>query len=201
VDIFDNMLLLKEEPGYALLEPLPLKPTTRPPVIQDKIVPGEKTATVLVQNIYLGDGLKDVPHGTVKNLRLYQYEYSYRSMGGHYFVGMEGPWDVRRIIGTVPVKDDGSAMFTIPANSPVAVQPLDAEGKALQLMRSWFVGMPGEYVSCVGCHEKQNQASAAGLQISAAKAQPVEPTPWRGPKRGFSFVREVQPVLDKFCVG
>ncbi len=201
VDIFDNMLLLKEEPGFALLEPLALKPTPRPPVIQDKIVPGEKTATVLVQNIYSGDGLNGVPHGTVKNLRLYQYEYSYRGMGGHYFVGMEGPWDVRRIIGTVPVKDDGSAMFTIPANSPVAVQPLDAEGKALQLMRSWFVGMPGEYVSCVGCHEKQNQASAAGLQISAAKAQPVEPTPWRGPKRGFSFVREVQPVLDKFCVG
>ena len=201
VDIFDNMLLLKEEPGYALLEPLPLRATPRPPVIPDKVKPGETNAIVLVQDIYAGEGLKGVPRGAIKNLRVYQYEYSYRGMGGHYFVGMEGPWDVRRIIGTVPVKEDGSAMFTIPANTPVAVQPVDAEGKALQLMRSWFVGMPGEYVSCVGCHEKQNQSSAAALQANAAKGHPVEPTPWRGPKRGFSFVREVQPVLDKFCVG
>ena len=38
------------------------------------------------------------------------------------------------------------------------VQPLDAEGKALQLMRSWMTAMPGEVVSCVGCHEQQNTA-------------------------------------------
>ena len=30
---------------------------------------------------------------------------------------------------------------------------------------------------------------------------PVAPTPWYGPRRGFSFLREVQPVLDKYCVG
>ena len=27
---------------------------------------------------------------------------------------------------------------------------------ALALMRSWMVGMPGETVSCNGCHEHQN---------------------------------------------
>lgn len=31
VDIFDNMLLLKESPGDALLEPIPLRPTKQPP--------------------------------------------------------------------------------------------------------------------------------------------------------------------------
>lgn len=201
VDAFDNMVLLKEEPGYALLEPLPLRAQPRPPVIQDKVNLASKTANVLIHDVYAGEGLKGVPRGMVKNLRVYQYEYSYRNMGGHYFVGMEGPWDVRRIIGTVPVKEDGSAHFVVPANTPVAVQPLDAEGKALQLMRSWFVGMPGENVSCVGCHERQNQASGAALHADAATTEPIYPTPWRGPKRGFSFVREVQPVLDKYCVG
>jgi formylglycine-generating enzyme required for sulfatase activity len=91
-------------------------------------------------------------------------------------------------------------LFNIPANSPVALQPLDNEGKALQLMRSWFVGMPGEFVSCVGCHEKQNSSSTLRI-ASAARSTPVDPTPWYGPKRGFSFLREVQPVLDKYCVG
>ena len=78
-----------------------------------------------------GAGLRGVPRGLVKNLRVFQYEYSYRNQGGHYFVGMEGGWDVRRIIGTVPVEEDGSVMFRIPANTPVSLQPLDEEGKAL----------------------------------------------------------------------
>ena len=200
VDIFDNLLLLKEEPGYALFEPLPLRPTQRPPVIPDKVKLGETNATVYVHDIYAGPGLKDVPRGAVKNLRILQYEYSYRNQGGHYFVGMEGGWDVRRLVGTVPVEADGSAMFRIPANTPVAVQPLDQEGMALQQMRSWFVGMPGEVVSCVGCHERQNSTTVPKRGLASLKT-PVDPAPWRGPKRGFSFVREVQPVLDKYCAG
>ncbi|MHC4734833.1 MAG: HzsA-related protein, partial [Planctomycetota bacterium] len=62
-----------------------------------------------------------------------------------------------RIIGTVPVHKDGSAMFRVPANTPLCVQPLDKNGRAVQLMRSWFTAMPGETVSCVGCHEKQDE--------------------------------------------
>ena len=144
-----------------MFEPLPLRKTERPPVIPDKVKLAETNATVYMHDIYAGAGLQGVPRGTVKNLRVFQYEYSYRNQGGHYFVGMEGGWDVRRLIGTVPVEEDGSAMFHVPANTPVAVQPLDAEGKALQQMRSWFVGMPGEYVSCVGCHESQNSTRGA----------------------------------------
>lgn len=200
VDLFDNLLLLREEPGYALLEPVPLRKTERPPIIQDKVRPGATNAVVYLHNVYMGEGLKGVPVGTVKSLRLYQYEYSYRNMGGHYFIGMEGGWDVRRVIGTVPVQADGSALFNVPANTPIALQPLDAEGKALQQMRSWFVGMPGEYVSCVGCHERQNQSSTL-RNAAAARSTPADPQPWRGPRRGFSFLREVQPVLDRYCAG
>jgi formylglycine-generating enzyme required for sulfatase activity len=200
VDVFDNMLLLKEEPGFALFEPLPLRKTERPPVIQDKVKLNETNAMVYVHDVYTGTGLRGVPRGTVKQLRIYQYEYSYRNQGGHYFVGMEGGWDVRRMVGTVPVEEDGSAMFRIPANTPVTLQPLDEEGKALQQMRSWLVGMPGEYVSCAGCHETQNSTAAPTLGLAARKP-PVDPTPWYGPKRGFSFVREVQPVLDQYCAG
>ena len=200
VDVFDNMLLIKEEPGYALFEPVPIRKHARPPALPDKVKLDDTTATVYIHDVYSGAGLRGVPHGTVKNLRLYQFEYSYRNQGGHYFVGMEGGWDVRRLIGTVPVEEDGSAMFKVPANTPIAVQPLDTEGKAMQLMRSWFVGMPGETVSCVGCHEPQNASVPARL-ASAARKTPVEPKPWYGPKRGFAFVREVQPVLDHYCAG
>ena len=63
------------------------------------------------------------------------------------------------MIGTVPVAEDGSAKFMVPANMPVAVQPLDEQGRAMQLMRSWMTAMPGEVLQCNGCHESQNDAA------------------------------------------
>ena len=93
-------------------------------------------------------------------------------------------------------------MFKVPANTPIAVQPLDADGRALQVMRSWYTAMPGETLSCVGCHEESNSAPPIRKSRGMAALQAAsEITPWHGPARGFSFAREVQPVLDKFCVG
>lgn len=201
VDVFDNMLLLKEERGYVLFEPVPLKKTKRPPVVPDRIDPSSKTAIVYLANVYAGPGLKGVPHGSVKQLRVFSYNYSYRGMGGLLgTVGMDGPWDIKRVLGTVPVEADGSANFVVPANTPISVQPLDAEGKALQVMRSWMTAMPGEVLSCVGCHEKQNTAPPSQQTIAATRA-PSRISPWYGPTRGFSFQREVQPVLDRHCLG
>jgi formylglycine-generating enzyme required for sulfatase activity len=200
VDVFDNFLLLKQESGTMLLEPIPLRKTPRPPVLPDRVNLAKDTATMLISDIYEGPGLAGVPRDTVKAIRIYQYDYSPRNFGGHYAIGMESGWDVRVILGTVPVEEDGSASFTVPANTPITLQPLDREGKALQMMRSWTVGMPGEVVSCVGCHESQNTAPPARL-TQAMRIKPHELTAWHGPRRGFSFEREVQPVLDRFCVG
>jgi formylglycine-generating enzyme required for sulfatase activity len=199
VDIFDNMLLLKEEPGYALFEPLPLRKTPTPPVIPDVVDPSRQDATVYLADVHAGGGLRGVPRGEVKALRLFSYHFLYPNMGGpQAVVGMEGPWDMRRTLGTVPVEADGSAFFRIPAKTPISVQPLDGEGKALQLMRSWFTGMPGEVVSCVGCHESQNSTVPVRRTLASRRA-PSEIAPWFGPPRGFNFEREVQPVLDQYC--
>ncbi len=151
-------------------------------------------------DVYQGGGLAGVPRGEVKQLRVISYYFSSRGMGGLLgSIGMDGPWDIKQVLGTVPVQEDGSALFKIPANTPIAVQPLDAEGKSLQPMRSWFVGVPGEMVSCVGCHERQNDATINRPTL-ALNQQAAAITPWYGPRRGFSFAREVQPVLDHYCV-
>ncbi|MEE8452907.1 MAG: SUMF1/EgtB/PvdO family nonheme iron enzyme [Thermoguttaceae bacterium] len=200
VDVFDNMTLLKEVPGAALLEPLPLRPTRTPPLIPEKVDMNRKDSLVFLTDIYLGAGLKDVPRGTVKKLRLFAYHFGYIGTGGHASVGVESSWDIKRILGTVPVEEDGSALFQIPANTPISIQPLDEEGRALQLMRSWMVGMPGETVSCVGCHEQQNDVVPSRRTIASVRA-PSRIEPWYGPPRPFGFVHEVQPVLDEYCVG
>jgi len=198
-DRFDNLLCLHEVPGHALLEPIPFVKRKTPPVLPDRVKPDSRDAIVYLYDVHRGRGLEGVPRGVVKQLRVFEYHYAYNRMGGHVHVGVEGPWDVRRILGTVPVYEDGSASFIVPANTPVAVQPLDEEGKALQIMRSWFTAMPGEVLSCVGCHERQNTVPPVRPSLAARRA-PVAIEPWRGPARGFSFKREVQPVLDRYCV-
>jgi len=200
VDIFDNMTLIKKEDGFALFEPIPLQKTPLPRVIPDRVIKGRQDATVFISDIYEGPGLQDVPRGAVKALRLFTYTYGYKGMGGLYgVIGMDGPWDMRRILGTVPVEEDGSAVFTVPANTPISLQPLDEEGKALQLMRSWLVARPGETLSCIGCHEPPSTPPRDTI-TRAARQEPAEISPWRGPVRNYEFAREVQPVLDKYCL-
>ena len=201
MDVFDNGLELCSIEGRSLLEPTPWKKRVRPPIIPDRTSPRASTAMVLLNNVYSGEGTRGVPKGTIRSLRVYSYNFAMRRMGGQGDrVGLDGPWDVRVILGTVPVEEDGSACFTVPAMTPIAVQPLDEEGKAVQLMRSWFTCRPGEVLSCVGCHESPNEG-APYQQPTAAESTPSRIKPWYGPARGFSFNREVQPVLDKYCVG
>ena len=201
-DVYDNLVLISESPdNNALLEPIPLRPRERPPVVPSKVQPDRKDALVSILDIYAGPGLAGVPRGSVKQLRVFTYHFAYYDMGGHINrVGLDGPWDVKRIMGTVPVEADGSALFRVPANTPISIQPLDGNGQALQLMRSWMTAMPGETLSCIGCHDQQN-STPPGTKGLALLKPPAVITPWYGPERGFSFVREVQPVLDRLCVG
>ena len=200
VDVFDNMLLIKEQEGRVLFEPVPFRATTRPPVVPERVRPGSPMAMAMITDVHFGPGLQGVPRGKVKALRLFEQHYGYPGMGGHLNIGIDGPWDVKRILGTVPVEADGSATFMIPPNTPIAVQPLDENGRALQVMRSWFVAQPGENISCIGCHESSNVTPPVRMTL-ASRRRPSMIKPWYGNARGFSFTREVQPVLDKHCVG
>lgn len=200
VDTFDNMTLLAEEKNVAYLEPVLLEKQKMPAAIPSLIKPEMTTATVFLQDVYMGDGLKGIPRGSVKKLRIGSFNFSPLNQGGLLgTIGMDGPWDIKRILGEVTVEEDGSAMFTIPANTPVFVQPLDSEGKALQVMRSWFTAMPGEILSCIGCHENKNMIPVPKSNMASKKA-PQKIKEWYGKERGFSYRHEVQPVLDRYCI-
>lgn len=200
VDRFNNRTLIAAEEGFCYLEPVLLEPSKKPSVIPNRVDLSKTTATVFLQDVYHGDGLKGIPRGTVKKLRIGSFDFSPLRQGGLLgTIGMDGPWDIKRILGEVDVEEDGSAMFTIPANTPVFLQPLDAEGKALQVMRSWFTGMPGETVSCIGCHEDKNTIPIPKL-TTASRKQPQKIQEWYGKERGFSYRHEVQPILDKYCI-
>ncbi len=201
VDTFDNMLLLKESDDFVFFEPLPLRATKKPPIIPDRVDLARKDATVYIDDLYTGPGLADVPRGSVERIRLLElhYNYSGKHTGGYINAAVEGGWEPKRIIGTVPVERDGSAVFRVPANTPLILQPVDRQGRAYQIMRSWMTAMPGETVSCIGCHEDQNTTAPVRTSLASHKA-PADIEPWYGLTRGFDFVRELQPLLDAKCV-
>ena len=200
VDKFDNVTCLHKMEGEGYISPIAVRKTVTPPAIPDRVKLDDKQATVFIQDIYEGEGLKGIPRGTVKSLRLHAYEYAYvQTQSDHNWHGIQSGWDIKRMLGTVPVEEDGSVIFKIPANTPVSIQPLDKDGVAVQWMRSWLTGQPGEIVSCVGCHEDQNQIVIPKRVIAPQKA-PHALTPPEGGTRSFTFDLEVQPILDRACI-
>lgn len=200
VDKFDNVTCLHKMEGEGYISPIAVRKTVTPPAIPDRVKLDDKQETVFIQDIYEGEGLKGIPRGTVKSLRLHAYEYAYvQTQSDHNWHGIQSGWDIKRMLGTVPVGEDGSVIFKIPANTPVSIQPLDKDGVAVQWMRSWLTGQPGEIVSCVGCHEDQNQIVIPKRVIASQKA-PHALTPPEGGTRSFTFDLEVQPILDRACI-
>lgn len=159
----------------------------------------KRLGELVLFDVNRGRAMAGVPRGEARALRVFMSEYSPRNTGSHYAMGMESNWDLKVLYGTVPVNPDGSAIFTAPACQPLTLQVLDGEGRALALMRSWFTAMPGETLSCIGCHERQNCAPPARA-VMASRQKPAPIVPWYGPARTFSFMNEVQPVLDRHCI-
>lgn len=207
VDTFDNITILAENSDGLLCEAMPFAPRPRPPVIPDRSVPGKKTCSVHIADIYKGVGLAGVPRGAVKKIRLFSYHYNYHKTGGHSTPGLdrvESGWDVKRVLGTVDVESDGSCCFEMPANTPISLQPLDEDGAALQLMRSWVTGMPGERVSCTGCHEDNRtsvstQQTIADRKYHRGEIQKIKPVDADG-VRPWGFAAEAWPVVQKYCL-
>jgi mono/diheme cytochrome c family protein len=111
-------------------------------------------------------------------------------------------WTPVRILGDVPIEPDGSAHFRVPADTAVYFQLLDENRMELRRMRSFISFQPGELRGCVGCHETRGTAPlerlpADTLATTRGPSVPIAP-PWGD--RPISFLRDIQPVLDRQCV-
>jgi hypothetical protein len=97
------------------------------------------------------------------------------------------------------VETDGSACFRVPAGVNISFLALDAEGRAIQRMRSFTHLMPGEVQGCVGCHEHRSQTPQVHYAIALNHPpRDLQPPEWGA--GGFDYARIVQPVLDKYCI-
>jgi len=78
-----------------------------------------------------------------------------------------------RILGKVPVENDGSFHVRVPAETPLTFHLIDAQGKILASQRSVTWVMPGESRGCIGCHEDR-ELSPPNKFIDAVKKPPPE---------------------------
>jgi len=205
--------LLVDDPEISCNQPVLLMARKVPPVRPSVVDYTKKTGTYYVQDVYFGPGLKGVERGLAKKLRVVVLEF--RAAGVH-SNGNGGPaggalvstpvsirngsWDVKKVIGEAKIHSDGSAFFQAPARVPLYFQIVDTNGYVIQSMRSWSTLMPGENFSCLGCHEDKNAASPPTRTTLAMRAGPKPLTDFYGPPRGFSFPKEIQPILNKHCI-
>lgn len=181
--------LLAYDPAVSCGQAVPLMARSAPPVRPNGFNLNRDEGWFYVQNVYFGPGLKGVPLGTVKKLRIVALSYRAMSAGVHYNQPLSqvhtpvsignGSWDVKHVLGTVDVEKDGSVYFKVPSRRAVYFQLLDEKGYVVQTMRSWTMVMPGETFSCVGCHEHKHSTllDAKPLTIASSRS-PQRPVPF-----------------------
>jgi len=194
--------LIYEDPSVASVSPIAIRKRKRPPVIPSMLQPDPPDyATVYVQNAYLtrNDPEGKIKPGMIKAIRVNALGVQPRA---HRTACSKGcPNEIpKRVVGTVPVNADGSAFFKVPAGTSLQMQILDKNGMAILTEKSLFYMQPGEHRSCVGCHEN---SGASPVPTQALSRKPADLIPSTGPayKGGLSFMRTVQPVLDRYCIG
>ena len=199
-------LLHTEAPGC--FDPMPLGPRPRPTAIPPRRDYASQPSSVYVQNVYQGTHMQGVRPGAVKWLRVVETpEKRFWTKPAWNGQGQAAPamnwhdFNNKRILGTVPVEEDGSAYFELPPDRFVYFQLLDARGMMVQSMRSGVALQSAEMAGCIGCHEDRRQTPPAAAQtLRALQRGPSRLQDWHGPERDFSYRLEVQPVFDRHCV-
>ncbi|WP_111979234.1 hypothetical protein [Algibacillus agarilyticus] len=177
------------ESGHVISQAIVLQPSLTPPAfIPNKVVgneldanlANEQAAAIHIRSVYDFDGIDSTSQGihALKDpLQTSADELSARFLRVVRGVPMP-PRDVKRVRGTdfgrssgqrmreilgyVPIQPDGSVKFKVPANIPIALSVLNAQGERIGgRHRQWISLLPGEHLECAGCHN-QNSHSPHG---------------------------------------
>jgi hypothetical protein len=211
IDVYGNRELIYRDLLLSSVHAVPIATRPVPDRLPELAEDRERgQAVCYVSDVY--QGLDGIPRGTARYLRISQHvgwpldpqrgmapyfaDAAYQKQFGY------SSWSPVRVIGTVPVHEDGSASFYVPADTAVYFQLLDERFMELRRMRSFVSLQHGETRGCRGCHESQGKTPPVQLGPSLAMLQPPEqpaPPPW-GSDRLLGYEWLVQPILDRHCV-
>ncbi|MCI0539459.1 MAG: hypothetical protein L0Z50_29975, partial [Verrucomicrobiales bacterium] len=197
---------LVDDPDICLHSPMLVKPRPVPPVIPTATDRTATTGRFLVQDVY--QGLEGVKRGDVKWLRVIEEtsRVSPSTMGGSpynqtFLVSAALAFSAKNYLGIVPVTEDGSAYFEVPAGRAVYLQALDNDRRLVQSMRTFIQAAPGTTRACVGCHEERASAPPADqrlLQLLSRPPSRLQPESWGSGHLDYPTM--VQPILNRHCM-
>lgn len=216
-----STILPRAGDGMGFYSPIPVRPRARPPVLARQKLDAEAGpwAEVFLADVY--NGLEpQVKRGEVKQVCVVEevakeqfaplfhdgvpgaHGYAANTAFGFQFplVSCGATYAPKKVWGFADVAPDGSASFKVPAGVPVYFLALDAQGRAVQRMRTFTHFKPGEKQSCGGCHADRNYLAGAPRNQVATRHTPQELVPPAWGVKGFSYREVVQPVLDRHCV-
>ena len=204
VDSAGGRIKIYEDPEVASFSPIPIRKRKVPPVLPSHLKEdAEPYGTLFLQNAYLtrNDPKGLIKPGMIKAIRVNELGVQPRAQRKSCTMTVQNDLP-KKVLGTVPVNEDGSAAFKVPANVSLQIQTLDENGMAILTERSFFYLQPGEQRSCIGCHEPVGTAPDMKKMAKMSRMKPMDLKPAAGPKYegGMSFARTVQPVLDKHCI-
>jgi hypothetical protein len=198
--------LLAWDSKMSVSQPVVMDEHPKPPTVALQADYSKETGVFQIHNVYQGDGSKGIAEGKIVKLRVialdYRTNYSNSQGVDGFAVNPIGraftSWEVKTLIGEIPVAQDGSACFVAPANTPLYFQTVDADGRMVNTMRSWTTLMPGERFDCVGCHEDKFVSSP--LKTPIAVTPQFLQKPLGIESQQMSFPKVIQPILDKHCI-
>ena len=193
------------EAGFWIHEPRPVIQREPERLIPDLTDPTKSTGIFALIDVYEGRQMGTVERGSIKELLVLEtLPEPIHYQGGMDQISIGGTFTLERVVGTVPVEPDGSALMELPALRSFFFVAMDHDGFPVKRMHSFTSVMPGEVTACIGCHEDRTMIPTATQQRAVAqvlKREPRKPEPVPGIPEVFDFVRDIQPILDKHCIG
>jgi hypothetical protein len=218
IDTEGNHALVHKDEKLSLWHPTPLAARKIPPQIQSARDPqyaANNEALCILADVY--QGMQGVERGQIKWLRINEAIPRYWDTGRRWGSGASSSgWKAalwpRVQWGVVPVEEDGSAYFKVPANRSIFFQALDENFMEVQRERTYVNYHPGEVRSCTGCHGRSSRTvrTKSGQTTIAMTRPPSEPQPQPcdlvengGDGRAqqvIHYTTDIQPIFDAKCV-
>jgi outer membrane protein assembly factor BamB len=192
--------LIYDSPGYHDIQAKMIYPRPEPDGRSSVVAEKDPNGKLYCLDVYISDFDKPewMSRGTVKRLRVLEGVLSAGTECPGVFRYGQMPLVQRRILGEIEIEQDGSFNIEIPANTPIELQTLDADGIALRSC-GWIWAKNHEPRGCIGCHEDgeltpENVLVKAVTNPSVKLNLPVEQ------RRTVDFQRDVMPIIAKKCV-
>ncbi|MBM4093817.1 MAG: hypothetical protein FJ276_31080, partial [Planctomycetes bacterium] len=218
VDTAGNHCPVHRDEQLSCWHPTPLVARGVPPQVataRDPDLAAKDRALCVLTNVH--QGMQGVARGEVKWLRINEALPRYWDTGRRWDNSLSSSaWKAalwpRVQWGIVPVEEDGSAYFEIPADRSIFFQALDENFREIQRERTYVNYRPGEVRSCSGCHGEAGHSvpPAATDPPLALRRSPSIPQPQPcdlvengGDGRAGQVIHyptDIQPIFDRKCV-